>query len=215
MIDESESEWRETSCSTQHQVTMAFIEHMVSDLAVSPPTSPFTKDDPEKLAAPRHATPEQTPAPKFELGTESAIATEPATLRLEPSSESLDTAVAHGAPTTMLISLATQAAGKSSASAVNVAAVVTIQRAVRRRRCVVQRRIAAAVMCDDAEAGQRELLVRSAPHSGLRSTKHLEPSPPERMVPVARRSCVSYAAPPRRTMACARRWRRASSSWRR
>ena len=144
---------------------MAFIEHMVSDLAVSPPTSPFTKEDPEKLAAPRHATPEPTPAPKFELGTESAI--EPAaTLRLEPSSESLDTAVAHGAPTTMLISLATQAAGKPG-PAVNVTAVVTIQRAVRRRRCVVQRRIAAAVMRDDAEAGQRELLVRSAPHPGL------------------------------------------------
>ena len=144
---------------------MAFIEHMVSDLAVSPPTSPFTKEDPEKLA-PRHATPEPT-APKFELGSEPAI--EPAaTLRLEPSSDSLDTAVAHGAPTTMLISLATQAAGKpSSSSTFNVAAIVKIQRAVRRRRCVVQRRIAAAVMRDDAEAGQRELLVRSAPHSGL------------------------------------------------
>ena len=124
---------------------MAFIEHMVSDLAVSPPTSPFTKDDPEKLAAPRHATPEPTPRPKFELGTESAIATEPATLRLEPSSESLDTAVAHGAPTTMLISLATQAAGKPSASsAVNVA-IVKIQRSVRRRRRVAFSTIAIGI----------------------------------------------------------------------
>ena len=146
--------------------TMAFIEHMVSDLAVSPPTSPFTKEDPEKLAAPREAKAEpKLSAPKFELGTEAAI--EPAaTLRLEPSSESLDTAVAHGAPTTMLISLATQAAGKPGPD-VNVTAVVKIQRAVRRRRCVVQRRIAAAVMRDDAEAGQRELLVRSARYSGL------------------------------------------------
>ena len=142
---------------------MAFIEHMVSDLAVSPPTSPFTKEDPEKLAAPREAKAEpKLSAPKFELA-----AIEPAaTLRLEPSSESLDTAVAHGAPTTMLISLATQAAGKPGPD-VNVTAVVKIQRAVRRRRCVVQRRIAAAVMRDDAEAGQRELLVRSAPYSGL------------------------------------------------
>ena len=182
---------------------MAFIEHMVSDLAVSPPTSPFTKEDPEKLAAPREAKAEpKLSAPKFELGSEPAI--EPAaTLRLEPSSDSLDTAVAHGAPTTMLISLATQAAGKPSASsAVNVA-IVKIQRAVRRRRCVVQRRIAAAVMRDDAEAGQRELLVRSAPHPGLCSWDLALAHPRTSR----RRSCVSYAAPPRRTMACARRWR--------